>query len=61
MSWKPTVREAKENLQERWGHRFDCIALEHMANGHPLVHLVIKATCVDERFNQRQPRLDQSN
>lgn len=60
-SWKPVVREAMENLQRQWGARFEWIAAEHMAKGHPHVHIAIKATCRDEEGRERQLRLDKEH
>jgi type IV secretory pathway VirD2 relaxase len=60
-SWKPVVREAMANLQKQWGREFQWIASEHMAKGHPHVHIVIKATCVDESGRFRQLRLDKQH
>jgi hypothetical protein len=60
-SWRPVVRKAMEILQQRWGRRFDWIAAEHMAKGHPHVHIVIKATCFDESGRYRQLRLDKEH
>ncbi|MFZ5817464.1 MAG: relaxase/mobilization nuclease domain-containing protein [Bacillota bacterium] len=60
-SWKPVVREAMANLQQRWGKEFDWIASEHMARGHPHVHIVIKATCRDGTGRLRQLRLDRQH
>lgn len=60
-SWKPVVREAMANLQQRWGKEFDWIASEHMAKGHPHVHVVIKATFRDETGRYRQLRLDKQH
>jgi hypothetical protein len=60
-SWKPIVREAMENLQHKWGKEFDWIAAEHMAKGHPHVHLVIKAVYRDESGRHRQLRLDKQH
>ncbi|HLN61945.1 MAG TPA: hypothetical protein VK464_10390 [Symbiobacteriaceae bacterium] len=57
-SWKPVVREAMENLERKWGRQLDWIAAEHMAKGHPHVHVVIKGTCVDSTGRERQLRLD---
>lgn len=57
-SWKPVVREAMENLQRKWGREFEWIASEHLAKGHPHVHIVIKAVGVDEAGRSRQLRLD---
>lgn len=59
--WKPVIREAMANLQQRWGKEFDWIASEHMAKGHPHVHIVIKATCRDETGRLRQLRLDKQH
>jgi type IV secretory pathway VirD2 relaxase len=60
-SWKPIVREAMENLQQKWGKQFDWIVAEHMATGHPHVHLVIKAVYRDESGRHRQLRLDKQH
>ena len=60
-SWKPVVREAMVNLQKQWGTEFRWIASEHMAKGHPHVHIVIKATCLDEHGRYRQLRLDKEH
>jgi len=57
-SWKTVVREAMENLQKQWGMEFQWIAAEHMAKGHPHVHIVIKAVGQDESGRFRQLRLD---
>ena len=57
-SWKPVVREAMVNLQQKWGKQFEWIASEHMAKGHPHVHIAIKATCQEEAGRCRQLRLD---
>lgn len=60
-SWQPVVKEAMENLQNQWGRRFDWIAAEHMAKGHPHCHIVIKATCSDDTGRYRQLRLDKDH
>lgn len=57
-SWKPIVREAMENLEKRWGVRLQWIAAEHMARGHPHVHIVLKAAHVNDRYQHRQLRVD---
>jgi hypothetical protein len=57
-SWKPVIREAMENLERKWGRQLDWIAAEHMAQGHPHVHIVVKGTCIDEAGRRRQLRLD---
>jgi type IV secretory pathway VirD2 relaxase len=60
-SWKPIVREAMDALQKQWGRSFRWIASEHMAKGHPHVHVVIKATCLDDHHRWRQLRLDKGH
>jgi type IV secretory pathway VirD2 relaxase len=60
-SWKPIVREVMANLEKQWGREFQWIASEHMAKGHPHVHIVIKATCVDQTGRYRQLRLDKAD
>lgn len=56
-SWKPVVREALVNYEQATGKRLDWIAAEHMAKGHPHVHIGIKATCTDAAGTQHRLRL----
>jgi type IV secretory pathway VirD2 relaxase len=60
-SWKPIVREVMANLEQKWGREFQWIASEHMAKGHPHVHIAIKGTCVDQTGRYRQLRLDKDH
>jgi len=60
-SWKPIVREAMANLEKEWGRQFQWIASEHMAKGHPHVHIVIKATAWHETRRYGQLRLDKQH
>jgi type IV secretory pathway VirD2 relaxase len=60
-SWKPIVREAMANLEKEWGRQFQWIASEHMAKGHPHVHIVIKATVWHDTGRYGQLRLDKQH
>jgi hypothetical protein len=59
--WKPMVREAIGNLEKEWGRQLQWMASEHMAKGHPHVHIVIKATAWHDTGRYGQLRLDKQH
>lgn len=60
-SWKPVVRDAMANLENRWGCKLDWIGAEHMIRRHPHCHLVIRAVRQDEHGKYRQLRLSKDH